>query len=136
MSNTRVCLSPSVIVIIEILAPSKRFDESITEIRRAEELDPLSSVIVTEVGACLLLARRYDEATAQFNKTVALDPGFYYVHVYLGWVFNAKGMYREAIDEFRKALEMNKDPTATAFLALSLAKSGQRDEAKRLREEL
>jgi len=121
---------------IEILAPSKRFDESITEIRRAEELDPLSSVIITEVGACLLLARRYDEATAQFKKTAALDPGFYYVHVYLGWVFNAKGMYREAIDEFRKALEMNKDPTATAFLALSLAKSGQRDEAKKLLEEL
>jgi serine/threonine-protein kinase len=121
---------------IEILAPSKRFDESITEIKRAEELDPLSSVIVTEVGACLLLARRYDEAIAQFKKTGALDPSYYYVHVYLGWVFNAKGMYREAIDEYRKALAMNKDPTATAFLALSLAKSGQHDEARKLLDQL
>ena len=121
---------------IEILAPSKRFDESITEIKRAEELDPLSSVIVTEVGACLLLARRYDEAIAQFKKTATLDPGYYYVHVYLGWAFNAKGMYREAIEEYRKALEMNKDPTATAFLALSLAKSGQRDEARKLLDQL
>jgi serine/threonine-protein kinase len=121
---------------IEILAPSKRFDESITEIKRAEELDPLSSVIVTEVGGCLLLARRYDEAIAQFKKTATLDPGYYYVHVYLGWAFNAKGMYREAIEEYRKALEMIKDPTATAFLALSLAKSGQHDEARKLLDQL
>jgi len=121
---------------IEILAPSKRFDESITEIKRAEELDPLSSVIVTEVGACLLLARRYDEAIAQFKKTATLDPGYYYVHVYLGWAFNAKGMYREAIEEYRKALEMNKDPTATAFLSLSLAKAGQHDEARKLLDQL
>ena len=120
----------------EIVAPSKRFDEAITEIRRAEELDPLSSVIVTEVGGCLLLARRYDEAIAQFKHAATLDPRFYYGHVYLGWAFNAKGMYQEAVEEFRKALELNDDPTARAFLALALAKSGQRGEAIKLRDQL
>ena len=121
---------------LEILAPTKRFDEGLAELRRAEELDPLSSVIVTEVGACLLYARRYDEAIAQFKHSLALDPKFYYAHVYLGWAFNAKGMYREAIGEYRKALELNDDPTAKAFLALSLAKSGQRGEAIKLGDQL
>jgi serine/threonine protein kinase/Tfp pilus assembly protein PilF len=121
---------------LEILAPSKRFDEALAELKRAEELDPLSSVIVTEVGACLLYARRYDEAIAQFKHSLTLDPKFYYAHVYLGWAFNAKGMYREAIDEYRKALELNDDPTAQAFLALSLAKSGGRSEAIKLGEQL
>jgi serine/threonine-protein kinase len=121
---------------LEILAPSKRFDEALAELRRAEELDPLSSVIVTEVGGCLLYARRYDEAIAQFKHSLILDPKFYYAHVYLGWAFNAEGMYREAIEEYRKALELNDDPTAKAFLALSLAKSGQRGEAIKLRDQL
>ena len=121
---------------LEILAPTKRFDEGLVELRRAEELDPLSSVIVTEVGGCLLYARRYDEAIAQFKHSLTLDPKFYYAHVYLGWAFNAKGMYREAIDEYRKALELNDDPTAKAFLALSLAKMGQRGEAIKLRDQL
>jgi eukaryotic-like serine/threonine-protein kinase len=121
---------------LEILAPSKRFDEALVELRRAEELDPLSSVIVTEVGGCLLYARRYDEAIAQFKHSLTLDPKFYYAHVYLGWAFNAKGMYREAIDEYRKALDLNDDPTAKAFLALSLAKSGGRHEAIKLRDQL
>jgi TolB-like protein/Tfp pilus assembly protein PilF len=121
---------------LEILAPTKRFDEAIIELRRAEELDPLSSVIVTEVGGCLLYARRYDEAIAQFKHSLTLDPKFYYAHVYLGWAFNAKGMYGEAIGEYRKALELNDDPTAKAFLALALAKSGQRGEAINLRDQL
>ena len=76
------------------------------------------------MGGCFLYARRYDEAIAQFKHSLSLDPKFYYAHVYLGWAFNAKGMYREAIEEYRKALELNDDPTAKAFLALSLAKSG------------
>jgi len=121
---------------LEILAPSKRFDEALAELRRAEELDPLSSVIVTEVGGCLLYARRYDEAIAQFKHSLTLDPKFYYAHVYLGWAFNARGMYREAIEEYRKALELNDDPTTKAFLALSLAKSGQRGDAIKLGDQL
>lgn len=45
-------------------------------------------------------------------------------------------MYREAIDEYRKALELNDDPTAKAFLALSLAKAGGRSEAIKLLDQL
>jgi tetratricopeptide (TPR) repeat protein len=88
------------------------------------------------VGACLFYARRYDEAIAQFKHSLTLDPQFYYAHVYSGWALNAKGMYREAIDEYRRALALIEDPTAKAFLALSLAKSGQRSEAIKLREQL
>jgi serine/threonine-protein kinase len=45
-------------------------------------------------------------------------------------------MYRDAIDEYRKALELNDDPTTKAFLALSLAKSGQRGDAIKLGDQL
>ena len=45
-------------------------------------------------------------------------------------------MYRDAIAEYRKALELSDDPCTRAFLALSLAKSGQRGEAIKLRDQL
>jgi tetratricopeptide (TPR) repeat protein len=113
-----------------------RFDESIAEGRRAEELDPLSPIISTDVGANLTRARRLDEAIAQFDRTLTLDPNFFAARYALGTAYHAKGKYGEAIAEFRKALALNDDPWVKALLARSLAKSGQRDEAVKLLGEL
>src|SRR5690242_16786694 len=46
-----------------------RFKESMSEAQRAQELDPLSPEIVSELGSVLLLARRYDESIAQDRKS-------------------------------------------------------------------
>ena len=113
-----------------------RFDESIAEGRRAEELDPLSPVISMDVGANLTRARRFDQAIAQFNRTLALDPNFYAARYALGIAYQAKGQYGEAIAEFRKALALDDDPWVKALLARSLAKAGQRDEATKILREL
>ena len=45
------------------LAKTARLEESIAEIKRAQELDPLSLVINMNVGRMLYYARRYDQAT-------------------------------------------------------------------------
>src|SRR6185369_14523957 len=50
------------------LANVKRFDDSIAELRRAEELDPLSPIIGTNVADMFFMARRYDEAIAQYKR--------------------------------------------------------------------
>ena len=44
------------------LSHAGRLDHALTEIRRAQELDPLSPVIANKVAAVYLVARRYDEA--------------------------------------------------------------------------
>ncbi|MCA1849518.1 MAG: protein kinase [Acidobacteria bacterium] len=113
-----------------------RFDEGIAAGRRAEELDPLSPVISADSGFCLFGARRYDEAIAQLKRALTLDPNFYYTRFNLGTVYHAKGMYSEAIVEYRKARELDDDPFVTALLARSLAKSGGRGEATKLRDQL
>ena len=113
-----------------------RFDESIAEGRRAEELDPLSPVIGTDLGVNLTRARRFDEAITQFNRTLTLDPNFYYAHYALATAYHAKGQYAEAIVGYRKALALNDDPWVKAQLARSLAKSGQRGEAIKILGEL
>jgi serine/threonine-protein kinase len=120
----------------EALAPMKRFDEAIAEMRRAEELDPLSPIIGTRHGDILLFARRYDEAIAQYKRTLSLNPNFAYAHQCLGWVYGLKGMYPEAIAEERHSLDLNPDPTGRGYLALWLAKSDRRGEAMKLLDQL
>ncbi len=116
----------------DVHASAKRFDEALAELRRAEELDPLSPIIGTNLGDTFVYARRYDEAIAQYKRVLSLDPNFAYAHQALGWAYGSKGMYPEAIAETRKCFEMNHAPDAQAYLGLWFARSGARDEAMKL----
>jgi serine/threonine protein kinase len=114
----------------------KRFEESIIEMRRAEELDPLSPIISTNLADSLVFARRYDEAISQYKRVLVRNPNFEYAHLALGRAYGAKGMYPEAIAETRTALELNTGSSTKGYLGLWLARSGQRDEALKLLTEL
>jgi len=118
------------------LANVKRFDDSLTELQHAEELDPLSPIIGTNFGDTLLLARRFDEAIAQYKRTLTSNPNFVYAHLALGRAYGSKGMYPEAIAETRRAIELDFGSSAKGYLGLWLAKSGKRDEALKLLDEL
>ncbi|HEY2867609.1 MAG TPA: protein kinase [Pyrinomonadaceae bacterium] len=120
----------------DVYGATKRFDEAIRELKRAEELDPLSPIISTNVGDMLLYAHRYDEAIAQYRRVLALDPSFQFAHFEMALGLQTKGLYPEAIAEFRKGLELGYDSQNTGFLAYSLARSGQKDEAMKLIESL
>jgi len=114
------------------LLVAKRFDESLAEMRIAEQLDPLSPDIGTDHGAALVFARRYDEAIGQLKRTLVREPNFSRAHSYLGWAYGAKGMYAEAIAEARKALELYDSYYLKGYLGLWLARSGSRDEAQEI----
>ena len=58
----------------EYLKTRVRFNESIAEAQRAQELDPLSPEIVSGLGHVYLITRRYDESIAQFQKALDLYP--------------------------------------------------------------
>jgi len=114
----------------------KRFDDSLAELRRGEEIDPLSPIISTNLGDTLVFARRYDEAIAQYKRTLVSNPNFAYAHRALGWAYGSKGMYPEAIAETRTSIELNHASSGKALLGLWLAKSGKRDEAMKLLNDL
>jgi tetratricopeptide (TPR) repeat protein len=120
----------------DLLVQMKRFNEGIAETRRAEELDPLSPIIGTNLGDSLAYARRFDDAISQYRRVLSVDPNFNLAYWGLGAAFQSKGMYPEAITAYRKALELRYDPSIKAFLGMALAKSGQRDEAIKLLDQL
>src|SRR5438477_6026234 len=117
-----------------------RYDPAIAEGKRAIELDPLSLIINADFSWVYLCARRYDEAEAQARKTLEMDPRFFLAHYYLGVALQLKGHLAEAITEFQKAFELNNDPYSLAALGQAYARSGQKEEARkilaRLNEEL
>ena len=110
-----------------------QFDRAIAEGKRAVELDPLSLINNADLGGNVYFnSRRYDEAIAQLRKTIEIDPRFYLAHYYLGQAFQLKGELTEAVGEYQKAVELNDDPEALAYLGQAYARAGRRDEAQKI----
>jgi DNA-binding winged helix-turn-helix (wHTH) protein/TolB-like protein/Tfp pilus assembly protein PilF len=113
------------------LATMGRLEEALSEISKAQQLDPLSSIINTDVAHILYISRRYDEAIAKCLKVLETDPSFSTAHVRLAEAYAEKQMHKQAIAEFRKALDL--DPRQyIPMLAYAYAKAGQRDEALKI----
>ena len=119
------------------LALSHRYDEALTEMRKAESLDPLSLIINADLAELLALAHSYDESIQQSRKALEIDPNFGLAHNHLGQAFLQKRMYGEAIAELRKAVQLSGDsPTCIANLARAYVAAGRRSEAEKLLSDL
>jgi serine/threonine-protein kinase len=98
----------------QYLSTMARHQEALAEIKRAQELDPLSLIINAVVGDTYLKARLYDQAIEQLNKTIEMDKNFVSAHRYLANAFIEKGMYKEAIAELQKATTLATGNSALA----------------------
>jgi serine/threonine protein kinase/TolB-like protein/Flp pilus assembly protein TadD len=106
-----------------------RLTEALAEIRRAEELDPLTSLKGIE-AAVSLYARRYDEAIPAFQNVIKLQPDGSQAHLFLGYAYEAKGMYAEAINEYQRTISLAGETTSyLIYLGHAYAMSGKRDDA-------
>jgi len=84
-------------------------EQSVQEMKRALELDPVSLVINLNVGDALLFARRPDEAPRYYEAALEMDPVFSETHQGLGRAYLQKGDFERAIVEFEKARELSHD---------------------------
>jgi tetratricopeptide (TPR) repeat protein len=110
-----------------------RYDEALAEMRKAENLDPLSLIINADLAELLVLAHSYDESIRQSNKTIEMDPNFAMAHNQLAQGYLEKHMYSEAVTELQKAVQLSGgSPTCIANLARAYAASGKRNAAIRL----
>ena len=113
----------------EYLAAVGHFEKGIAELKRAQELDPLSLIINADLGKAYFYARRYDQAGEQLRKTMEMDQSFQTAHFYLGMVYVMKGSFQDSIAEYQRAKQLNDDPRMLGLLGHVYAVSGQRDEA-------
>jgi DNA-binding winged helix-turn-helix (wHTH) protein/tetratricopeptide (TPR) repeat protein len=113
-----------------------RFDEALVQIERALAIDPLAVIVNANVGYLLYRAGRIDEAVAKLRHTVAMEPGFVMSRYRLGLALEAQGRYEEALAEFAAMQPSASDPLGLTAIARTRALMGQRDEARRLLDEL
>jgi TolB-like protein/DNA-binding winged helix-turn-helix (wHTH) protein/Flp pilus assembly protein TadD len=112
-------------------------EEAIVEMKKAENLDPLSIIINADLAELLVLAHDYDESIRQSRKTIEMDPNFALAHNHLGQAYLQKQMPDEAITELQKAVQLSAgSPTCIANLARVYAASGKKSEAVKLLSDL
>jgi DNA-binding winged helix-turn-helix (wHTH) protein/TolB-like protein len=113
-----------------------RFDQAISEARRAEELEPLSFISNSHLGWILYLAGRYDDAIAHCERLLAVDPNFFPARRYMGLAYEQKNMYPEAIDQFEKGVKLSKSPLMLSLLGHAYAASGRKADAQKILADL
>jgi len=114
-----------------------RHEESIKEIKIAQELDPHSLIINANVGFLLYHARRYDQAIEHYRNRIEMDPGFMVLRYYLGMAYIQKGMYKDAVEEFQESMALSGENTVLlAMIGNVYAASGRKDEAMNIIDKL
>ena len=114
-----------------------RNTDAIAEMKRAQQLDPLSLIINADLAELLLIAHLTDESIQQSRKTIEMDVNFPLAHNQLGVAYLQSHRNDEAISELQKAVQLSAgNPTCTANLARVFAVSGRRNEAVQLLSDL
>jgi len=90
----------------EFLAAMGRFDEAKVQFDMAEQIDPTSLIIQTDLAAYYFLTRQFKKSIAQSRKVVKMDPNFAYSYVILWFAFQQEGMDIESANAFIRSLEL------------------------------
>ena len=81
-----------------------RTNESLAQMTRARELDPLSISMNFSLGWRLYMARKNDQAIEQLQNTLEMDPNFALPRMVLGQAYEEKNAYPQALSELQKAV--------------------------------
>jgi len=101
-----------------------RQDEATAEIKRAQELEPLSIIIDRDVAWHLFFQRKYDEAAAHLEQTLVRDSTYAPARSLLARALAESGRYDEAIEHLRLAAPGMSRGVNLSFVAYVQAKSG------------
>lgn len=114
-----------------------RFDESAAMIKRAREIDPLSSVIAMNISEMYQWQNDHQASIENSLKVIELDPNYSDAYTGLGRSYLKVGRSAEALANFEKGIEMSKRASvALAELGYGYGVTGKRSEAIAIAKEL
>jgi TolB-like protein/Tfp pilus assembly protein PilF len=121
----------------EFLGDLRRFAHSIAESEKAEQLDPLSTIVGSDLADSYLHASRYKDAINELNKILLMDSGFVPAHRYLSEAYSLSGQTAKAIEERDQYIRLSGD--MGAFQVVRIGEefaSGKQTEARKHAEAL
>ena len=107
-----------------------RFDEAIVHIKRAQDIDPVSLSINTDVGEIYYWAGRYDLAVEQLRGVLQIEANFPMARNILGLTYLKMGRLQEAIAELEAAQRLASGPRMLSTLAYAYGVSGSAPKAR------
>jgi tetratricopeptide (TPR) repeat protein len=114
-----------------------RNNDGISELKKAEALDPLSLIISADIADAFLIDHRHTAAVQQSWRTIEMDPTFAMAHFQLGQALIATGQYDGAIKELQQAIELSRrNPICTSYLGYVYAVTGRKADARKILAEL
>ena len=115
-----------------------QLDKGLSEMRRAQELAPISAVINADVASSLYYQGNYEEAINAWRKAEEINPNFGLTPLCLpAQIYEQKGEYDRAIAECQKAFSVfGRDPGILGVLGYTYAVSGKRREAQNILAEI
>ena len=115
-----------------LLSRMGRFKEAEVEMRLAQELDPLSSVVKSGIILVYLWSRQYDRIIKEFQVGKTCDHSDI-----IGFAYAQKDMHEKAIEVLETCLAYaGRVPISLGTLGYVYGISGKGDEARRLIDEL
>jgi len=108
-----------------ILLTQNRMDESLEEVKKANELDPTFDP--GALGWNLMLMRRYDAALDAARLVMETQPLIGGVHEYASTIYHVGGRDREAAKELAKALMLYGDKNGPAATRLASDRDGYKE---------
>jgi adenylate cyclase len=118
------------------LALQGRLDESVSEITRATELDPLSPLIVTDAVFALAWQDKYQAAMELPDKGLDLDPTSSFLSYEKGWINIEAGRIGDAVPELQKASTTGSPLWIMAALGYAYGASGDHAKANAVLREM
>jgi TolB-like protein/Flp pilus assembly protein TadD len=108
----------------------ERFDDAVTQARRAQQLDPASALVNTWAGAAYFYAGLVDEAEATWQVALELDPKYAHTSLALARTQVMRGRHADAIAVLDRALaHASEDAELIGARAHALACIGRRMDA-------
>ena len=111
-----------------------RMEEAIIEHELAQKIDPFHPIITQQLAELYCWAGQYEDALREAQKLLESVKNYQRGYYNLGLIYLAMGRTEDAIEAHKKLVELN--PGWKFALGITYAKSGHRDEAEKILNEL
>jgi serine/threonine-protein kinase len=114
-----------------------RLEESVPELKRVTELDPLSFSAIEAELAVFLMYRQNEQALELAKKMLELNKSDPESHLRVGTLYSRLGKYREAIAQYQEAISLgDHSPDAQILLGHGYGLAGEHEKARAILQQL
>jgi serine/threonine-protein kinase len=120
----------------QLLEVRGKFSQALGEMRLAQEVDPVSPIILANVGLELFLAGQENQGVESLRRQLEVDSSFAPAHLHQGMIYLIQDRLDQAIEEFEKLPQLDPGGVWAHYLGVAYARAGRVGEARKVLAEL